>query len=531
MAPINWPWAIILCRFTDLDPAIEPVPNVPDYYIDLYQRNGTGGICDYWREVSCNALDLTGSRVFGWFDMTHASSELSPFPGRSTLIQWGIDTARAHQVDLSPFKTVLVYQNFGIDHGYASNGVLIVEQGRTPSDPNPPEGLFGFICHEMGHGMGLPHSWSGNPDLEYGDGWDLMSFAKTTFQFPIAFGPYQDPIRFTPTRGQATVGLNAQNLIRLGAVPRGRTWVPRGPDFGVEITLEPLNQPPVGNRGALVASIPPTATQPPRPSQSTYLVEFRRKAGWDQAIPQDTVLIHEVRTNGISYLQPTIWGQFRQGDQFVTPDPKVFVRVTGIDATTLTASLWIWDLPEGSLRREFSKPKVYLIEHGTKRWVTSPAVLSALGKSFADVRLVPDGQLGILPDGPDVFVATVPDVVAMTRANAAVAMEAASLLPAFIGAADPGAWVWSQSPSGGSIVVTGSTVTMQVRDSVPATVPDVIEMMKANAESAIRAAGLVPAFTGLSGSGAWVSSQSPNGGTIVARGSTVTMQLRTGPIP
>jgi PASTA domain len=334
-----------------------------------------------------------------------------------------------------------------------------------------------------------------------------MSFATTTFQFPIAFGSPQDPIRFTPTRGQATVGLNAQNLIRLGAVPRGRTWVPQGPDFGVGITLEPLNQPPVGNRGALVASIPPTATQPPRPSQSTYLVEFRRKAGWDQAIPQDTVLVHEVRTTGISYLQPTVGGQFGPGQQFVTPDPKVFVRVMSIDATTMTATLWIWDLPEGSLRRESSKPKVYLIEHGTKRWVTSPAALTALGKSFADVRIVPDGQLGLLPDGPDVSAATVPDVTGMTRANAASAIEAAGLVSAFVGAADPGAWVWSQSPSGGAIVVSGSTVTVQVQDSPPATVPDVTEMLKAKAESAIRAAGLVPAFTGLSGSGAWVSSQ------------------------
>jgi hypothetical protein len=169
MALINWPWAIILCRFTDLDPAIEPVPNVTDYYIDLFQRNGTGGICDYWREVSCNALDLTGSRVFGWFNLNHASSEVSQltFPGgRSTLVQWGIDIAQANQVDLSPFKSVLVVQNFGTDHGATSNGVVIVQQGRTPPDTNPPDNLFGssatrwamgWVCRTPGQPTRTPN--------------------------------------------------------------------------------------------------------------------------------------------------------------------------------------------------------------------------------------------------------------------------------------------------------------------------------------------------------------------------------------
>ena len=49
----------------------------------------------------------------------------------------------------------------------------------------------------------------------------------------------------------------------------------------------------------------------------------------------------------------------------------------------------IWDLPAGCLRKEDSKPKVYLIENNTKRWVTSPQVLTGLGKAWADVKSVP----------------------------------------------------------------------------------------------------------------------------------------------
>jgi hypothetical protein len=402
MSTINWPWAIVLCRFSD----IPAVPQPADYYEDLYTRNGAGGLCDYWRTVSCNSLDLTGSRVFGWFTMNHASSEVNQlhFPGdRSTLVQWGLDTARANGVNLAAFRSVLIVQNFGVDHGAAGNGILIVHQTPTLCE-------FGFIAHEMGHGFGLPHSNSSNPDRVYGDGWDVMSFATTTFQFPI---------QFRGTQGDATVGLNARNLDALNAVPTGRAWVMGAPDFSAQITLDPLNQPPIGNHGWLIVKMPANATRPARANGSSYTVEFRRKAGWDRNIPEDAVLIHEIRSNGLSYLQPAIWGRFTSGQQFVTPNPMVFFRVVNIDTVLGTATLRVWDVPDGSLRKEDSKPKVFLIEGGKKRWITSPQVLFALGKTWTDVRVVPDGGLSSLPDGPDVNllqIAVTPYPVPVNRA-------------------------------------------------------------------------------------------------------------------
>ena len=321
--------------------------------------------------------------------MSHASSELTKlsFPGdRSTLVQWGIDTAIANGVNLAPFKAVLVIQNFGVDHGAAGNGILIVDQNSNLCE-------FGFISHEMGHGFGLPHSWSANPDLEYGDGWDVMSWQTTTFNFQI---------NFRGAQGLATVGLNARNLEALNAVPSGRSWSPAQPDFSEQIILEPLNQLPIGNKGFLVAKLLPHSTRPIRANDVSYTIEFRQKIGWDQGIPQDTLLIHEIRANGLSYLQPTVWGQFTPGQQFVTPEPNIFVRVLSIDSNRGTATLHIWDIPEGSFRREYADPSVYLIENSTKRWVTSPQVLTALGKSWADVRVVPDGALSTISPGADI---------------------------------------------------------------------------------------------------------------------------------
>jgi hypothetical protein len=220
-----------------------------------------------------------------------------------------------------------------------------------------------------------------------------MSFATTTPLFTIAF---------QGSSGVATVGLSARNLEALGAAPPGRVWTPPAPNFSAQVTLDPLNQPAVGNHGHLIAKITPASTNPQRPSGSSYTVEFRHRAGFDQALGADRVIIHEVRSNGLSYLLPTSFSSFGVADQFVTPDPKAFVRVTGIATAPPTATVRIWDLPEGSLRKEDSKPHVYLIENQTKRHVTSPAVLSALGYDWSDVLSVPDGGLASVPLGTPV---------------------------------------------------------------------------------------------------------------------------------
>jgi hypothetical protein len=400
MATRSFRWAIVLCRFSDRSAETRP----RDYYEDLFTANGAGGVCDYWRTVTSNSWDLSGSQVFGWFQMSHASTEVATlsFPGqRGTLVQWGRDAAAANGVNLAAFDNVLVIQNYGIDHGAAGNGVVIVHQ-----DPAVCE--FGFICHEMGHGHGLPHSFSANPDFEYGDGWDVMSFATTTPLFNIAF---------RGAAGSATVGLNARNLEALGAVPARRLWNAPGPDFSETVILQPLNQAPIGNRGALVAKVLPGSTRPGRGNGSSYTVEFRRRTGWDRAIPRDAVIVHEVRSNGSSFL-PIMGLNLIAGDDFVTPDPKVFIRVTAIDAALDTATVRLWDLPAGCVRKEDSKPKVYLIENNTKRWITSPQVLTVIGKNWGNVKSVPDGVLAAIPDGPDLNLFTVsvtPSPVPMNR--------------------------------------------------------------------------------------------------------------------
>jgi hypothetical protein len=71
----------------------------------------------------------------------------------------------------------------------------------------------------------------------------------------------------------------------------------------------------------------------------------------------------------------------------------------------------------------------------------------------------------------------------------------------------------------------------RILDVLPTEVPDVRELSASVAANRILGAGLKPVFTGSTGPGAWVWHQSPGAGAVVPSGSTVTLQLRTGPIP
>jgi len=274
------PWAIILCKFSDL-PTFEPYP--VDYYEQCFTEfgAGTGREFDYFREITYGALDLTGTRVFGWFNMPRHNSkdpDTLKYPsGRATLHEWGVEVAKAKGIDLRPFHGVAVFFNAHTDSGATGRHRVVI--GYKKEDWLPT-----FNLHEFGHGFDLGHSWSARPDVEYGDRWDLMS-AMRVYTVTDRFGRRTGP------------GLNACNLRRLGCIPGNRIWSPAGNSGTQTFTLAALNRPEA--HGYLMASIPPAARTA---SKTSYVIELRQKQGWDAGIPRDTVLVHEVRSNGGGFL-------------------------------------------------------------------------------------------------------------------------------------------------------------------------------------------------------------------------------------
>jgi hypothetical protein len=133
-----------------------------------------------------------------------------------------------------------------------------------------------FNAHETGHCYGLAHSWSANPDVEYGDPWDIMSAMRVR-----AFDNHE----YAP----AGPGLNAPTLYKLGWLSDDRVFTFR-PAPGVPnqtVQLVALNRPELS--GYLMARV----VTP----NHVYTAEFRQTTGWDTGIGRDGVLIHELRSN------------------------------------------------------------------------------------------------------------------------------------------------------------------------------------------------------------------------------------------
>lgn len=140
----------------------------------------------------------------------------------------------------------------------------------------------------------------------------------------------------------------------------------------------------------------------------------------------------------------------------------------------------------------------------------------------------------LFPSSPDTQ--QVPDVVRMTEAKANAALGDAGFVvgtPSFEPSDTiPSGKVISQDPGANEFVAPGSTVTLTVSSGKPQVgVPDVVNQLRAQAKSALEAAGLVPRFqvTDSDEPKGQVLRTSPEAGQQVEDGSTVIVYYSDGP--
>jgi hypothetical protein len=264
------PYATLLCKFDDV--AAEPL--TPAYF-DRLMLDGPESMDQYWRRISYGKIDLTGSKAFGWFEMSGVRSVYrGDAPDAANLETLARDCAAAADphVDFRPFTGINMVFNKCIQRPRGGEMALTLDGERRryrvtwlcPGTSSSHQ----IVAHEMGHSFGLTHSEDAKGD-EYGNTWDVMSVAA--YCAPDSDFGYlaQEPI--------------AINKDLLGWIPPERKF--RSP--GGEASTIVLQAPDAQGNDYLLAEIPLGRGR-------VYTVEARLRAGFDHGLPASGVLVHEV---------------------------------------------------------------------------------------------------------------------------------------------------------------------------------------------------------------------------------------------
>lgn len=316
------PWAILLVKFNDDDTEIRDKA----YHERLFTTAGAGtlNMVAFFDEMSHGRVDVSDSKVFGWYTLDKKSTDYTGSganqDGRRDLVRWAKEAAK-DDVDFTKFFGVVVCLNIDADlfggpvDGYPS--VVGGPTGMTPSD----------MGQEMGHGYGLSHSRRDGTLNDYTDPFDIMSTRATNFMVD------------DPNYTLVGPGLNAWNMRGRGWLLEHRVWSAWRQGADANVVLRPLHRRDLD--GYLAAEIGP------------YLIELRTPDRWDARIGfpgpiRPVVLVHRFDSNQ-SYLMPGTMGEegLVQGSRFQIGDvdqayPFTFslgVDVLTIDPLGLTATL------------------------------------------------------------------------------------------------------------------------------------------------------------------------------------------------
>ncbi|RPJ61864.1 MAG: hypothetical protein EHM23_05360 [Acidobacteria bacterium] len=283
------PWIVILCKFAGDDSE----PTTVSFFEALFGSEYPG-LDHYWREVSGGRINLAGTRVIGWYRLPWTRAQyLASHPGHMDTRRAFIDATAAADKDVyfpSYTGIALVFNNlfgtetpgpsqtlaFGGDIVTTLDGITrtwgvtwVPGNHRYYAFGHEAVGFHQAQAHEMGHGMGLPHS-SAAYGQTYDNFWDVMSYWATEISHPefgflgphtIAF--HKDLLGWIPADEKITIAPGEQRTVELAAVST---------TTGVR-----LLEAPIGGS-----------------TSRYYTVETRKRVGYDAGLVADAVIIHDI---------------------------------------------------------------------------------------------------------------------------------------------------------------------------------------------------------------------------------------------
>jgi hypothetical protein len=291
------PWAIILCRFKNA----KPHPTEPDaeaFYRRLFQP-GSGGLIEYWRDVSLGAIDISGSRVFDWVEVDIPREQAGGWensdpvgPGRSGLVDAAIRAAlRSGDERLDGFfsQIAVFCENWSVDdvpmaQRFAGSRFWIdgSADGRGKVTLTPPHAAD-ITAHEMGHGFGMQHDANADATDFYQDPCCIMS-QSALFSPPGWASLFGSAVCLSHLIQREWM-YNHRVLRDDGAWmsrPNGKTFV-----------LAQINDP--GARANLGLAL---AVRLPG-DEWDYHLEYARPTGWNRGLKDDFLFIRRLRPSRI----------------------------------------------------------------------------------------------------------------------------------------------------------------------------------------------------------------------------------------
>ncbi len=316
-------WAVILCRFKGAAPDAGVEGPIETFFRGAFTPY-TQGLVEYWRDASLGAVDISGSRVFGWveLDVARIDAGIGSGENRSTLVDRAIaavkraggdaETGFHSQIAVLTSQWAKDGAPPGSDYNTPVWGPFFIDgstDGRGKTTLTPP--FDGDVtAHEMGHGFGMNHDVAADQVKHYADPCCIMS-QQNAFLDPtwnVAFGP----------------ALCLPHLMQRGWMPDGRLfrdgggWAQATTD--VYHDLAPLSDPDPRYPLGLVLTVPGLGWD--------YLVEYIRPTQWDAGLPKDTVFVRRIGP-GKDVGDTPLYLASQAVPDLVGRSPMVFKEVTG----------------------------------------------------------------------------------------------------------------------------------------------------------------------------------------------------------
>ena len=321
---VQHPYAVILCRFQNEPPHPDEAKWLK-FFTEAFRR-GTGGLVEYWQDASLGKIDVSGTRVFPWIEVS-LTRQQGGFPPtrRQDLTNAGISAIQNSTDPLTgkPGDPITGFFNQISCYMYRYNGEGKNIDGSTDGISNKTNLTAPFdgevTAHEMGHSQGMEHDADVTGDTKYHDKCCIMS-QSGSFSIPpweVVFGP----------------SLCLPHLMLQGWMYQKRMLFDTGAwaknPTGISFQLAPNTE--AGSPAFLGASLSIPGSSP----AWEYLLEVAPLSGWNQGVANLPALMVR-RTSSQTDLSPKVTAMYLGQLQINATGSTTMTEASGNTTFTVT---------------------------------------------------------------------------------------------------------------------------------------------------------------------------------------------------